>query len=195
MEAEELIKKAKYYYDIEDFEEMVKYYLMAISVGNNVTAMYNLGTYYYNINDFENMMKYYHMAIQNNDVHSMINMGAYYHSRKDFEIMKLYYLRAIELGNSDAMFNMGRYYMDIKKDYDMGTKYYMMAAEKGNSDAIKILEYINDLKKCDEDEDEDEECIVCYNMTEMYYTRCQRHSICFDCSIKLYNKPCPMCRQ
>ena len=41
------------------------------------------------------------------------------------------------------------------------------------------------------------ECDVCYEEEhkEMYYTKCNIHSICVDCSIKLLDKPCPFCRK
>jgi hypothetical protein len=47
------------------------------------------------------------------------------------------------------------------------------------------------LKKCNKQD----ECIVCYNTDNMYFTRCNNHSICMNCSLKLYEQPCPMCRQ
>ena len=46
----------------KDYENMIKYYLMAIEKGNS-DAMNNLGIYYEEQKDYENMMKYYLMAI------------------------------------------------------------------------------------------------------------------------------------
>jgi hypothetical protein len=41
-----------------------------------------------------------------------------------------------------------------------------------------------------------DECMVCYEENKkMYYTSCNRHYICCECSIKLFEKKCPMCRQ
>ena len=34
-------------------------------------------------------------------------------------------------------------------------------------------------------------CVMKREHKEMYYTRCNKHSICIDCSIKLLNKTCP----
>ncbi len=41
-----------------------------------------------------------------------------------------------------------------------------------------------------------DECMVCYEENKkMYYTSCNRHYICYECSVKLVDKKCPMCRQ
>jgi len=50
-----------YYYNQKDYDNMKKYYLMAIEKGND-SSMYNLGTYYYEQKDYDNMKKYYLMA-------------------------------------------------------------------------------------------------------------------------------------
>ena len=41
----------------------------------------------------------------------------------------------------------------------------------------------------------EDECMVCYENKQMYYTSCNIHYICRECSIKLIEKKCPMCRQ
>jgi hypothetical protein len=42
----------------------------------------------------------------------------------------------------------------------------------------------------------EDECMVCYEENKkMYYTSCNRHYICNECSVKLFEKKCPMCRQ
>ena len=41
----------------------------------------------------------------------------------------------------------------------------------------------------------EDECMVCYENKKMYYTSCNRHYICIECSVKLFEKKCPMCRQ
>jgi hypothetical protein len=50
----------------------------------------------------------------------------------------------------------------------------------------------DDLKSANKED----ECMVCYEENKkMYYTSCNRHYICFECSVKLFEKKCPMCRQ
>ena len=74
-----------------------------------------------------------------------------------------------------AIKNLGIYYKDIEQNYDMMKKYYLMSKLKSTN--------IED------------ECMVCYENKKMYYTSCNRHYICFECSVKLFEKKCPMCRQ
>jgi TPR repeat protein len=90
-------------------------------------------------------------------------------------MMKKYYMKAIDKGHMNAMRNLGFYYMNIENNHDMSKKYLSMLLKSAN------------IKK---------ECDVCYeDEKEMYYTQCNIHSICVDCSIKLLDKPCPFCRQ
>ena len=54
-----------YYKEQKDYDNMMKYYLLAISKDNS-NAMNNLGVYYYEQKDYDNMMKYYLMALSKN---------------------------------------------------------------------------------------------------------------------------------
>lgn len=55
------------YYSVKaDYDNMVKYYLMAIEK-NNSHAMHNLGFYYEKIKNYDNALKYYLMAIEHGD--------------------------------------------------------------------------------------------------------------------------------
>ena len=123
---------------IKDYEQMKKYYLMAIDLGNS-DAMFNLGFYYYNIKDYEQMKKYYLMAIDLGNSYAMYVLGLYYNNIKDYEQMKKYYLMAINLGNSDAMFNLGFHYCEIE-DYEQMNKYLLMAIDSGNIWAMHKFE-------------------------------------------------------
>src|SRR3989304_2324530 len=51
-----------YHYVKEDYDQMKKYYLMAIDKGN-CYAMNSLADYYKKIKDYDQMKKYYSMAI------------------------------------------------------------------------------------------------------------------------------------
>jgi TPR repeat protein len=120
-----------------NYEEMEKYYLMAIEHGNT-KAMNNMGLYHKNITkNYEEMKKYYLMAIEHGNSTAMNNMG-YYHKNitKNYEEMKKYYLMAIEHGNPMAMNNMGWYHYQITKDYIEMKKYYKMAIEHGDLKAM-----------------------------------------------------------
>ncbi len=102
---------------------------------------------------------------------------AYYREiEKDYDMMKKYYLMAFDNGDARGINNLAIYYKNIKKDYNMMEKYRIMSKLKSAN--------------------QKDECMVCYEENKkMYYTSCNRHYICCECSIKLYNKKCPMCRQ
>jgi TPR repeat protein len=101
-----------YQYVKEDYEEMKKYYLLAIEKGN-VNAMFNLAIHYDNTQNYEQMKKYYLMAIEKDDSDAMFEMGEYYqYVEIDNDKMNKYYLMAIEKGNEDAICNLKYYYED-----------------------------------------------------------------------------------
>ncbi len=126
------------YYSIkEDYDNMMKYYLMAIENGN-MNSMSNLAVYYYEQKDYDNMMKYYLMAVEKDSIMAICNLGKYYQEQKDYDNMMKYYLIGIKKGNKDAMNNLGVYY-SRQKEYDNMMKYYLMAIKKGNILAINNL--------------------------------------------------------
>jgi len=130
------------YYKIKkNYEQMKKYYLIAIEKGNS-DAMYNLGFYYQETKkDYKKMKKYYLMAIEKGHCKAMNSLGFYYQDKKnDYEQMKKYYLMAIEKGHRVVMYNLGFYYQTIEKNYEQMKKYYLMAIEKGDYDTIYHLE-------------------------------------------------------
>jgi len=130
------------YYKIKkNYEQMKKYYLVAIEKGC-CDAINNLGFYYKEIEkDYEQMKKYYLMAIEKGNMNAMNNLGVYYQNvEKDYEQMKKYYLMAIEKGNTNAMHNLGYYYRYVEKDYEQMKKYYLMAIDNGDKNTIWQLE-------------------------------------------------------
>lgn len=47
-----------YYQEQRNYDNMIKYYLIAIDKGDS-NSMYTLGNYFYKQQDYDNMMKYY----------------------------------------------------------------------------------------------------------------------------------------
>ena len=168
-EGKSAFNMGNYFNKKKDYENMKKYYLMAIEKGN-LSAMSNLGYYYHKINDKKNMKKYYMMAIDKGHTNSMVNLGFYYQQTGDYEKMKKYFLMAIEKKNVIGMFKLGKFYKEIgdvnnmiqfyqmaselghdksmnnlgnyyleKKDYENMKKYYLMAIEHGNAAAMNNL--------------------------------------------------------
>ena len=131
-----------YKYEKEQYDEMKKYYLMAIEL-NDSDAMYNLASYYQNIEkDYDNMKKYYLMAIELNNSRAMNNLAYHYrHIELNYDKMKKYYMMAVELNNSGAIFNLAHYYQHIEQNYDEMKKYYLMAIELNNLKAMYNLGY------------------------------------------------------
>jgi hypothetical protein len=191
-----LYNLGNYYKNIEkNYDMMEKYYLMlldnCVNNGNNLELhsiktfiMNTLGSYYEKIKDnYDLMKKYYLMAIDNathvaaNETsnqasyYAMNNLGNYYHRIEiNEDLMKKYYMMAIENGNKTAMTNLSNYYSELSMKY--------LGMSKLKSANIK------------------EECCICYGENKnMYYTHCNNHYICVDCSIKLMDKKCPLCRQ
>jgi len=106
-----------YYHHIKkDYNQMKKYYFMAIENGSS-SAMNNLGEYYMNTEkDYDQMKKYFRMAIERGHSNAMNNLGEYYmNTEKDYDQMKKYFGMAIERGHLNAMKNLVNYYNDDAK--------------------------------------------------------------------------------
>src|SRR3989304_6674894 len=146
-----------YQYAKKDYEQMKKYYLMAIDKGVS-EAMYILGYYYEHIDlekDYEQMKKYYLMAIDKGVYKAMFNLGYYYeHIKKDYEQMKKFYLMASDKGDSQAMNNLTTFYKN-NNDYPSLIKLYHKYNKK--EELIKIL--FTFLQKSDKSFTLDEELV------------------------------------
>lgn len=103
-----------YYHNIKDHENMKKYYLMAIELGNDM-AMLNLGIYYQNIKDNINMVKYYLMAIERGNDIAMCYLGLKYQEIKDYKTMEKYFIMSIERGNDSSLEYLAEHYIETYK--------------------------------------------------------------------------------
>ena len=94
------------------------------------------------------------------------------------------------------MYYMSKYYAEIENNTEKMMEYYAMAQEHHNELANKDSEFIriHIVSKLTSSETSDE-CIICYENREMYYTSCGRHKLCVDCSIKVFGQACPYCRK
>jgi TPR repeat protein len=123
------------YYNKKDYEQAVKYYLMAIELGNS-NAMDNLGCYYYKRDKYSDAEKYYLMAVELGNLQAMRHLAEYYDViEQDDEKVKKYYKMAIKLGDSIAMNDLAEYYYE-KDKYKNAEKYYLMAIKLGNIEAM-----------------------------------------------------------
>ena len=117
-----------YYYKHvkKDFNEMKKYYMLAIDLKNS-SAMNNLGHYYESIEKYDEMTKWYTMAIKNNNSNAMNNLGYHYENIENYDEMKKLYLMAIDLKNVNAMYNLAYHYEHTEINHDEMKKWYIMA--------------------------------------------------------------------
>lgn len=136
-----------YFEEMEDFDNMKKYYLMAIEKGNEL-AMNNLGMYYYKLEDYEKAKEYLIQGAEKDGIDCIVNLGTYYNNiEKNLDKAVKQYEIGVEKENVDAMFKLGLVYKK-KKDYENMMKYFTMVFEKGDDDEKEILEdHLSDKKK------------------------------------------------
>jgi TPR repeat protein len=161
---------------------MEKYYLMAIEKGC-VDSMNNLGCYYQNIKIYDLSIKYFTLAADNGNIRAIFSLANYYRHINNYDLMKKYYLMAIEKECIEAMNKMYLHYKNIEKNQELMDKYYSMS----------INTFKNKLKFTSNDQ-----CVVCWDVKDLYEHRCGRHSFCVECYYSLvyiFNKPhCSLCR-
>ena len=115
-----------YQYTEINYDQMKKYYKMAIDQGNH-DVMFNLGLYYNDIEtNYDQMKKYYKMAIDQGNHDAMFNLGLYYDDiETNYDLMIKYYLEAIDQGNKDAITTLNDYLNNnLNKLYDNFELYY-----------------------------------------------------------------------
>ena len=159
IEAEKLCKKGTYYKKLKNYENMKKYYLMAIEKGS-INSICKLGEYYEEIEDYDNMKKYYLMAIEKGSVYAMFLLGIYYENKnlcviqdeknkieliEDENLAIKYMLMTIENGKDndkmqigDAAMSLGCIYGE-RKDKENMRKYFSLC-EAITPDKIKRKE-------------------------------------------------------
>src|ERR1700733_5898143 len=94
-----------YYMIKNDYDNICKYFLLAIEKGD-VNSMNCLANYYEEIQDYDNMLKYYHMAIEKGCIDSMYDLACYY-EEMDIDNMLKYLHMAIEKGSVKSMNKLG----------------------------------------------------------------------------------------
>ena len=148
-----LLWNGNYYKDIEkNYDEMKKYYLMAIDL-NDSTAMNNLGFYYKTVEkNYDEMKKYYLMAIELNNISAMNNLGLYYQTvEKNYNEMKKYYLMAIKLNDSNVIKlceNYSYFYDDNIKNTIMLKKFNRLEEKITCPITLDEINICYEIKKC-----------------------------------------------
>lgn len=125
-----------YFKHVQELENAIKYYQMAINKGN-IYAMGNIGRIYEKQEDYDNMFKFYQMAIDGGNIYAMSYLAEHYCNQRDHENAMKYYQMAIDNGNNYALLPLGNYYGKIKDHKNM-IKCYLEGYHKGISD-VKLL--------------------------------------------------------
>jgi tetratricopeptide (TPR) repeat protein len=161
--------QARFYQLQHDYDNMMKYDLIAIEKGN-VMSILALGWFFRGKYDYDNMLKYFLMGIDKGCEMCSYALGMHYYYYRDIDVAIKYYLISIARGSINALHNIGHcYYYEgdtanvIKyyvmaydngiisaannlgnyykriSDYDNMIKYYLLAINKGNFDKLPAL--------------------------------------------------------
>lgn len=208
----------------KDYTNALQYYLKSIEKHNvhayNDLAFY----YYTVEKNYELTKHYYNIAVEHGMGKSMFSLGHYYDNIEDnIEMAKKYYLMACEKNIKEAYESLGDIYNYVDKNTPLAIQYYIKSISLGNEDAIKELENItshleminlfekNNIQyNCDDPKKNNSlqiyknkikylsrtsECPVCLNDNLLCIpVNCSAHFVCTECYIKIYDKPCPVCR-
>lgn len=195
---ESMVEMGLYYDDIEFYDKMFQYYLMA-SKYNNVSAIYNLSQYYKSIEyDTEKMLHYIDAGIKLGDVDCVYELSIYYGTILEFDKMIEYYELAIEKDDGTCVndgvkgFNLLYIlkYLDANpnKSEKVKKKFEKLQKSSGNAyftykNKIQLFTKLQHIQ----------ECMICYE-TKLHIDIHCGHTFCTDCYCKIYKSPCPLCR-
>uniref|UniRef100_A0A6C0AZK4 RING-type domain-containing protein n=1 Tax=viral metagenome TaxID=1070528 RepID=A0A6C0AZK4_9ZZZZ len=187
-----------------EHDDIVKYYMMAITASQCPISMYNLADYYKKIGDIDNMKKFFAMAIDEaKDIASMLHLSCYYYDNGDYDNMKMYFIMALQNAAPGFHFerrskvlglNFNPFLMldalnsvtevelpnlQMHKQELMSTNKFIMIYQN----KVSLFEKLNHVLDCG----------ICYEEKLNIDLRCG-HCVCTDCYQKLYAKVCPFCR-
>jgi TPR repeat protein len=148
-----MVALGAYYEDIKDYDNMKKYYLMAVEK-NNWDALVDLGYYYQMIKDYDNMIKYYFLALDK--AKSLTHKGlviAYlckYHreageehyKKENYDAAYIYFKEGYKWNDPKCTFNIAHCYSfghGIEKNLKKATIYYNLAVSLGEVKAYNNL--------------------------------------------------------
>jgi len=205
-----------YYEQVENnISKMHKYFTKAFNLPDykcpidgticnpKATVMNFIGEYYVEkVKDYAAGERCLLYAFQNKDNHTSFNLnvayklGSLYENHlHNYDLMKKYYDIAIKQDRDvNALNAIIKYYVEVEpipqamwSYYDIGSK---LKINNINGDIIKsyIQSKLVSAKKT-------EDCMICYEEKEIYYSNCEQHAMCGDCSVRLYRSPCPYCRK
>lgn len=150
-----------FYFINNNYNEMIKYYLLAIEK-DNLFAINTLGLFYEEVEkDYENAKKYYLLAVEKGDKFAMLNLMLFY-SRIENNKQKVneYYKNVMEIDEPEEFYKIGVHYEMYEHNYIEMEKYYLMAINKKHSQALqKLISYY----KKNNEIDKIEQCLMYFN--------------------------------
>jgi tetratricopeptide (TPR) repeat protein len=161
---------ADYYRNNKDYPNMIKYYKLAVEIGNDLPSMAILGSHYETMGDISNMRKYYFMAIKH---------GIFYADDKkdnDLSIDPFLFLKLLETATEEELEKS-----ECLKNIQVVSSIYTDITVYKNK--VNLFTKLNHIV----------ECGICYENKLNIDLFCG-HCVCTDCYTKVYDKKCPFCR-
>lgn len=159
---------ADYYKCIGDNLNMIRYYKLAIELGNDIESMFQLAEYYQRNNDSENTKKYYLMGVN--------NMEPRHYTKVMRRFNALTIVPLLESATQE----------EIDKETAADHIRYMHTLHDSLNifrNKVALFTKLNHVA----------ECGICYEDKLNVDLVCA-HCVCTDCYRVLHNKPCPFCR-
>jgi len=92
---------AIYYYLLDEFDEMKKYYQLAIKEKDSGFAMWSLGKFMYEMeDDIPGGLSYLQRACEHGQVESMLYVACHYEKRGEFQTAAKFYRMVVDTSNS-----------------------------------------------------------------------------------------------
>jgi len=131
------------YKKLEDFENSIKYYEMAIENGS-VSALDNLAYLYESeYENYDMAIKYYKKAVEQDNISAMKGLGYLYKriNKNNVETIK-YYKMAANKGDLDAIKELAGLYAEDNNTVSLAIKYYKIAIKQNDVGSMNNLAYL-----------------------------------------------------
>lgn len=177
-DADAMYNLGYYYKQMEDYNNMLKYFLMAVDK-NHVEAMFQLGNYYYYYGKNDSLMiKYYSMAGNKGHHIALFRLGEHYDSNLSKFNANTYYSMAVACGSSEARLKLQisdfEYYYLLSKIQNKST--YIIEQLQKLEQNTKIFCFKNKINLLGKEAI----CIKCSDLGLCIPKECA-HFFCIDC--------------
>jgi TPR repeat protein len=118
------------YYGKKNYEEAVKYLLMAIELGDigsiNIYGLYLISV----TRNYSEAKKHLLVGVEQGSITSMYYVGRCCYQVQDYKEMKKYLMMGIERGDVKAMRDLSLYYLKVEKNIEESKKYMNMISTR-----------------------------------------------------------------